>query len=194
MVTRKIYCRMSQLSGTGSEPVNKAVSSHRLDSISPDSLTPQSGSPDSETGYSPHSQPFAQRPTSLTSAGAAVRQSASTLPSPPPFTPGSNVQSGQVSPVAFANYSAGSCDSRGLSIDTPGVTSVWAGSSSKPAAQQTDNFAFTPHGASAASSPDVETFQGPTANVSAHVGSSVTLVHIISGVYTPNTMQSTRGW
>lgn len=158
---------MSQASGLGSEAGNKPLSSHMLDSITPDSVTPQSGSPNSETGYSPYSQPFAQRPTSLTSAGAAVRQSASSLPTPPPFTPGAESQSaGRVPPVAFADYSAGSCDSKDLNTDTPEVSSAWAGSSTRPASMHTESFAFKPPEPPAASSPDVEQFNAATPNVS----------------------------
>lgn len=165
------------------EAGDKSISSHRLHNITPDSLTPRSGSPTSETGYSPHSQPFAERPTSLTSAGAAVRQSASTLPSPPPFTPTSDAQLEQTSPVAFANYSAGSCGSKSPLTDTPGVTSAWAASSTKPKHQQAESFAFHPHGASAASSPDVDQFQA-TSNVSQHRWAQL-LLPDVRGIFCP---------
>jgi hypothetical protein len=200
-----IACRRP---GYGNSPLSSAtesalggVTSHPVDDISmtPGSMTPasgmsQNGSPTSEDSsrYSPLSQPFGERPLNRTSAGAAVRQSISNLPSPPPFTPehtsGISMASpesvqqpaaaaaGAVSPVPFSPdggmSAAASCGSSGpaAGADTPGVSSGWGvGSSTKAAASEGFAFARHPAAASNAGSPDVQPFAGnavPGTNVS----------------------------
>jgi hypothetical protein len=202
-----LFCRRpgdanSPLS-SATESALRGVTSHPVDDLSmtPGSMTPASGmsqndSPTSEDSsrYSPLSQPFGERPLNRTSAGAAVRQSASNLPSPPPFTPehtsGTSMASpesvqqpaaaaaaaGTVSPVPFSPdggmSAAASCGSSGpaAGADTPGVSSGWGfGSSTKAAASEGFAFARHPAATSNAGSPDVQPFAGngaPGTNVS----------------------------
>jgi hypothetical protein len=160
--------------------------------MTPASGLSQNGSPTSEDSsrYSPLSQPFGERPLNRTSAGAAVRQSISNLPSPPPFTPehtsGLSMASpesvhpaaaGNMSPLPFSPEggmsAAASCASSGPTAGayTPGVTSGWGfGSSTKTATSEGFAFARHPTATSQAGSPDVQPFAGnatPDVNVSA---------------------------
>ncbi|WIA13276.1 hypothetical protein OEZ85_006862 [Tetradesmus obliquus] len=183
---------------SATESAQQGVTSHPVDDISvtPGTMTPasglsQNGSPTSEDSsrYSPLSQPYGERPLARTSAGAAVQQSISNLPSPPPFTPehtsgfsmaspetvqqqpaGTAAAAAAVSPVPFSPNggmsAAASCGSSGpaAGADTPGVSSGWGfGSSTKPSASEGFAFARHPAAATDGGSPDVQPFAGSVA-------------------------------
>uniref|UniRef100_A0A383V850 Uncharacterized protein n=1 Tax=Tetradesmus obliquus TaxID=3088 RepID=A0A383V850_TETOB len=183
---------------SATESAQQGVTSHPVDDISvtPGTMTPasglsQNGSPTSEDSsrYSPLSQPYGERPLARTSAGAAVQQSISNLPSPPPFTPehtsgfsmaspetvqqqpaGTAAAAAAVSPVPFSPdggmSAAASCGSSGpaAGADTPGVSSGWGfGSSTKPSASEGFAFARHPAAATDGGSPDVQPFAGNVA-------------------------------
>jgi hypothetical protein len=210
--------------GDGNSPLSSAtesalcgVTSHPVDDVSmtPGSMTPasgvsQNGSPTSQESsrYSPLSQPFGERPLNRTSAGAAVRQSISDLPSPPPFTPehtsgmsmaspesvqqpAASAAAGAASRVPFSPEggmsAAASCGSSGpaAGADTPGVSSGWGFGSSTKASE---GFAFSRHPAatSNAGSPDVQPFAGnaaPGTNVSNDDSVLVPYACLLSGCW-----------
>ncbi|WIA33416.1 hypothetical protein OEZ86_006550 [Tetradesmus obliquus] len=183
---------------SATESAQQGLTSHPVDDISvtPGTMTPasglsQNGSPTSEDSsrYSPLSQPYGERPLARTSAGAAVQQSISNLPSPPPFTPehtsgfsmaspetvqqqpaGTAAAAAAVSPVPFSPdggmSAAASCGSSrpAAGADTPGVSSGWGfGSSTKPSASEGFAFARHPAAATDGGSPDVQPFAGNVA-------------------------------
>lgn len=130
------------------------------------STAPSSANSTPLSDYSPHSQPFAERPENRTTAGMAARQGLSALPSPPPFTPAAGQQQSGT-PGQFS--AAGSNDMHKharRAADTPGVTSAWqGGGGASPGSNST--FAFTPTGE--ASSPDAQPF-GPAEKVRETLG------------------------
>lgn len=115
----------------------------------------------SSSSYSPHSQPFADRPSHRTAAGVAARETLSSLPSPPAFTPAAGQHSQQSGPAP----SGGASNTFGGAADTPGVTSAWqpAGSiSTLGEGSRQASFAFTPVDANDAS-PDGQPFTAAAA-------------------------------
>lgn len=142
------------------------ISSHALHSDL-ENVTPAgsvSGNSTPLSDYSPHSQPFAERPQRRTMAGVAAKQSLSALPSPPPFTPAVSA-SVSASASQAGMSAAGSNNMRkqqarapgAAAADTPGVTSAWQPPS--PAGSSSVTFAFTPVGGTGeAASPDAQPF------------------------------------
>jgi hypothetical protein len=151
------------------------VTSHALQS-DPEDLTPAgSGNSTPLSDYSPHSQPFAERPENRTMAGMAARQTLSALPSPPPFTPaaGQSSSTPQMS-AAGSNNNMRHAWSPAAPADTPGVTSGWQPAIHSPGSSSV-TFAFRPVSTGEAASPDAQPFghaeqvRGPCSCVTAHM-------------------------
>lgn len=134
------------------------VTSHALHSDLEDLTPAGSGNSTPLSDYSPHSQPFAERPENRTMAGMAARQTLSALPSPPPFTPAAGQSSGtpQVS-AAGSNNDIRQAWSPAAPGDTPGVTSAWQPGYGSPGSSSV-TFAFTPVATGEAASPDAQPF------------------------------------
>jgi hypothetical protein len=139
------------------------VASHALNSDLED-LTPGTSATSTPlSDYSPHSQPFAERPENRTMAGVAARQTLSALPSPPPFTPAGTAGQQQGSGASPQLSAAGSnmrpAWSPAAPGDTPGVTSAWQpGQHGSPGSSSEATFAFTPVVKGEAASPDAQPF------------------------------------
>lgn len=134
------------------------VPSHALNSDL-DDLTPAgSGNSTPMSGYSPHSQPFAERPENRTMAGVAARQTLSSLPSPPPFTPAVGQSSGTPQMSAAGSNNMHQAWSPAAAGDTPGVTSAWQPGAGGSPESSSATFAFTPVVKGEAASPDAQPF------------------------------------
>jgi hypothetical protein len=131
------------------------VSSHALNSDLDE--TPGVSGNSTPSDYSPHSQPFGQRPEHRTAAGVAARQTLSALPSPPPFTPaaGASSASPQMSAAASNNNMHQAWSPAAAAGDTPGVTSAWQPGTGSPVSSSV-TFAFGTTGEAA--SPDAQPF------------------------------------
>jgi len=153
-------CRHSMKGDVMSNRVASHALNSDLEDHTPGGSSAPSGNSTPLSDYSPHSQPFAERPESRTTAGMAARQTGSTLPSPPPFTPHlSNVSTAQRSAAGSNKWR-----SAGAGADTPGVTSAWQQATASPESSSA-TFAFTTAGE--ANSPDAQPFRHPEQQVRA---------------------------